>query len=649
MLIHKDALRLQEVYNIKLNDNLLMKLEDAYSNKRELLVTIAASHYGLLNGNKVVYRHNTVKNNIGTFLHPHPKPIITNHRPKESKQFGRVIAVDYKLTDFDKQFSSKYDFDNMSTSEYMNFCKDEIIPFQEKNNGYNGLGYCEVVGKIDDEEGIRKVLNGEFLRVSIGADPKKLVCSHCLQDQMIKMCDHYATKQNGIFFLAEELEYEELSFLTGKKNPADPGAKVTTIHDEEQEAITITDCVDLQMDLISAEDFFRVKLADSTKTIVCVDNICKIVNQEETMGRKAIEQKPVFNISYLDEFTKEELGEIALTDSEDAVSPLTLTDEKIGELKNSDFAIVQKGTEGTNRRFPIFDAENVQAAVKLFDKAKDLSPSEVLKAKAAIIKAAKKLGIEAVFTEAEADAEGESDNGTEGTTAIKDEAGTDTEGIERTIETLVSELQTILEGTDATKLTDEDTKVSPLTIIFSMLQSVGSSLKWAGDDLKCAVDSYLKSLGEEAINKTVADAMKDEVKTLTDSLAEAQEDIELLDEMNRDLNVQIRCSLIDEIVDTKAVLGILKDSVEDEKAKLVSYPYNILVDKVNEFRELKLNLKDGVVNNKQEIKTITDPTLTDSDNSSSDTDADTSVITDEENIPTEAELVALLIKGLRGR
>lgn len=625
MLIHQSALKLQESYSVKLNDSLLTKLEDAYKARSELLVTIAASHYGLLNGNDVIYRHNTVKHNIGTFIHPQPKPIITNHRPTQSKQFGRVIAVDYKITDFEKQFSDKHDFDAMSTAEYIQFCKDELIPFQKANKNYNGLGYCEVVGKIDDRDGIKKVLDGEFLRVSIGADPKRLVCSHCLQDQMVKMCDHYATKENGVFFLAEDLEYEELSFLTGPKRPADPGARVTTIHDSEGEHII--DTLDLGMELISAEDFFKVKLADSTKTIVCVDNICKIVNQEGTMGRKATEQKPVFNISYLDEFTAEEVGEVKLSDSIEATVALKLTDEAVGEMKNSDFAIVQKTEEGTKRRFPITDAENVKAAVALFDKAQDLTPSEVLKAKTAITKAAKKFSVETTF-EAEPTKEKIADAATEEKPEVK------------TLESVITDMQKILETADEPTLQDDE-KPSPLTMIFAMLQNVGASLKWAGDDLKGAIDAYLKSLGEEAIATTAADAMKDEVKGLTDALAEAQEEIDLLDEMNRDLNVEIRRSLIDEIVDAKGVLGILTDSVEEEKAKLVSYPYGILVDKVNEFRGLKANLKDGVVINKQEVKTVTDPTLTDSDNSNVSTEDELPKLEDEKKI-SEAELAALL-------
>jgi Ni,Fe-hydrogenase maturation factor len=70
MIFNKSALKIYEQYEIKLTDAVLGKLEDAAKNNRELLITVDASHFGMKNGNGVYYRHDTVKNNIQSFIYP---------------------------------------------------------------------------------------------------------------------------------------------------------------------------------------------------------------------------------------------------------------------------------------------------------------------------------------------------------------------------------------------------------------------------------------------------------------------------------------------------------------------------------------------------------------------------------------------------
>lgn len=633
MVFNKDVLKITEQFNIKLSENILIKLEDAVRTKKELLLTVAASHYGLLNGNGVVYRHDTVKNNIMSYVHPNPKPLIMNHRPKESKKFGRVVAADYKETSHYNIISSLKDTEGLSTLDYLNLCKDVVIPYQKKNKLYDGLGFCELTAIVDDKDGIKKVLNKEFLSVSIGANPIRLICSDCLQDQTIKLCDHYSHKNNGIFMLAEELEYEELSFVN---KPADPFGRVTRIHDgkiEEVEYELETSWLDANIDAIYADDFFNIKLNDSTKTIICVDNICKIVNREEEMAKKQDAQTPVINIQYSQEFDAEKLSALKLTDSdEQEVSELLkLTDEEIAELKDSSFAIIQKTEDGTRRRFPIVNEAQVNAANSLIDSASDLTESEVKKAKITIVKAAKKLGIE--LEDASLD-------------VLDDNNNSNTSTEKTSIDQLMDAVKAEIEAFDPTKLEDQDKKPTPIAMIFSWLQGLGSSLKWAGEDLQSSIGHYLKSLGQEVVDKGHYDSLSSQVQSLTDELTEAKEEIELLDELNRDLNVQIRKSLVDEIIDCKKVLGVLTDSVDDEKTKLVKYPYDILVSQVAEYRELKSKLNDNVLNNKkQDIISIDDPTLKDSD---CDSDDNGSVkLEDEQKELSQEELKRLFISLFR--
>lgn len=605
MLFYKDSIHLEEFYNIKLNDSLLEKLEDGVRKNQELLITIAASHYGMLNGNVVVYRHDTVRNNIGTFIHPSPKPVIENHNPKTSKKFGSIIAVDYKETSFYNKLASSHKLEDLTTLEYMNLCKDHLIPFQKDNSNYDGLGYCEVVAKLNDSEGIKKVLEKEFFSVSIGADPKKLVCSDCLQDQVISMCNHFPKKEHGIFMLAEELEYEELSFLRNKK-PADPYGKVTRIHDGKVEEFTYeleNNYLNVDMDAINIKDFF--KLADKTKTIVCMDNICKVINREEKMAKPITDKKPVFNISYTEEFSAEKLAEIKLSDSEEVKteSLLQITDEEFGNMKNSDFAIVQKTEEGTKRRFPIHNEISAIAASSLLDQAIDLSPAETLKAKAAIERVAKKLGIEVSFDKA--------DNKELTTDAIDEESvkieGTIEDGV--TLQSIVTQLKGMIESIEQSKLTDAEA-INPITTIFEMLKEV-STLEWVSESIKTKITDYLEEAGQVAFEKDIIETMTTEVASLKDELQDSQDQIDLLEDLNRDLNVLARQSLVDEIVDAKDALGLLKDSIDAEKTKLFSHPYNVLAEQVSDYRQLKAKLKDNEVNNNKDIKSIVDPTLQD--------------------------------------
>jgi hypothetical protein len=123
-------------------------------------------------------------------------------------------------------------------------------------------------------------------------------------------------------------------------------------------------------------------------------------------------------------------------------------------------------------------------------------------------------------------------------------------------------------------------------------------------------------LGKESVAKGTKDELESRVAGLSDELAEAQEEIELLDEQNRDLNFQLRTNLIDELVAAKTALGLVDaESDEEERTKLTKLPYNALCDQVADYRKLKSTIKDSTVNNTVEIKTITDPTLTDADNS----------------------------------
>ncbi len=635
MVFNKDSITFYETFDIKLSDSVLVKLEDSLRKKKEMLITIDASHYGFRNGNGTVYRHDTVQNDIHSFVSPKPRPIIQQHRPDTSEKFGRIIAADYKVTEFYDMLAKDHELEGLSTEEYITLCKDVLIPFQRKTPGFNGLGYVQVVGKLDSPRAIQKVLDGEFLTVSIGAKPIKLVCSECLTDQMDNICKHFANKTNNIFMLSESLQYEELSFV---QKPADPYGKITMIHDglvEEIKTEREDSVLNANVDVIDIQDFFSQ--VNGAKKIVCVDNICTIINQEEKVMRgKKKEDVAVTTVALCDEFSADQLSSIKLTSGEAlTVDALKLSDSEA--IADRSFAVVQKTAEGLKRRFPLTDALQVEASLRLIDQAIDLTDSEKEKAVASLEKAAKKFNV--VIEDAQEDTTGDdnqdADNaddttltdGDSSSDSVDDSAPVVTDE-PRTIEALCDELKAMIEAFEVpAALTDEEEaaltdaekaakveRPNPVAILFSMVASLGRDLKWAGDMLEGSIISYLTELGKETVAKGTKDELESKVSAMTDELAEAQEEIELLDEQNRDLNFQLRTDRIDELVCAKTALGLIDAATEaDERAKLVKLPYNVLCDQTADYRKLKNTIKDSSVNNTLDIKSIPDPTLTDAD------------------------------------
>jgi hypothetical protein len=632
MVFNRDSIKFYETFDIKLSDSVLVKLEDSIRNKKEMLITIDASHYGFRNGNGTVYRHDTVQNDIHSFVSPKPRPIIQQHRPDTSEKFGRIIAADYKLTDFYDILAKDHQLEGLSTEEYIGLCKDVLLPFQRKTPGFNGLGYVQVVGKLDSPRAIQKVLDGEFLTVSIGAKPIKLVCSECLTDQMDNICKHFANKTNDIFMLSESLQYEELSFV---QKPADPYGKITMIHDglvEEYKVEREDSCLNANVDVIDIQDFFSQ--INGGKKIVCVDNICTIINQEEKVMRgKKKEDVAVTTVALCDEFSADQLSSIKLTSGETLTADaLKLSDSEA--IADRSFAVVQKTAEGLKRRFPLTDALQVEASLRLIDQAVDLTDSEKEKAVASLEKAAKKFAV--VIEDAQEDAdpaitdEVVTDEVVDPALADADPEVTDTavEDAPKTIEALCDELKAMIEAFEMpVALTDEEEaaltdaekaakveRPNPVAILFSMVASLGRDLKWAGDMLEGSIISYLTELGKETVAKGTKDELESKVQAITDELTEATEEIELLDEQNRDLNFQLRTDRIDELVAAKTALGLVDATTEEaERAKLIKLPYNVLCDQVTDYRKLKNTIKDSSVNNTLDIKSIPDPTLTDAD------------------------------------
>jgi hypothetical protein len=406
--------------------------------------------------------------------------------------------------------------------------------------------------------------------------------------------------------LAEELQYEELSFV---EKPADKFGKITYIHDGYEFESEPTN-IEANVDIILAKDFF--KQAEGKK-IICMDNICTVLNEPEDKMRKKEGQK-VLNVSYVDEFGVEQLKDIKLSDSEDfnIEDALKLSDEVMGELTNRDFAIVQKTEEGVKRRFPIHNMENTKAAVQLINTAEDLTDSERDKAITSISKAAKKQGIEFKITDQEEEVE---------------TASTATELVDKTLEGALATIKDFIEKVEFTESEDgvvelkDSEKANPINEVFNMLVSFSGNLKWASNCLNDQINGYLVQCGREAHDKGLFDSVQEDNTKLKDSVTQLEDEVAELEEQNRELNYAIRINLVDEIISCKQKLELIDSEVEEEKKSLLKLSYENLLKQKQDFAKLTSKLQDTTLSNTQNIETIQNPTLNDGDSESDNVDS----------------------------
>jgi len=429
---------------------------------------------------------------------------------------------------------------------------------------------------------------------------------------MGKMCDHFADKSGRRFMLAESLVYSELSFVD---KPADPFGRIIKIHDGIEYSTVIekeTSFLEANVDVVTIHDFFSGINANK-KQIVCVDNICTIVNQEEEiMAKKQEGDKVILSIPLTDEFSIDKVKSINLEDSEEFDdSVFAISDEQAIELSDKEFAIVQKTSEGLKRRFPMRNEQEVKAGILFLDEASDLTDVERTKAKKSIERAAKKLNVdlEDFITNYTAKA-GEIKNPEEGIAPMGEDKPEEKEAT--TLEDALDTLKAIVSEHKEVELEDSEGSIeTPITRIFDLLKYFSAELAWAGKSLNESINGYLIEAGKEAVAKGHYDEVQGKLVSLEDELKVLIEDVELLEDQNRELNYQIRVNIVDEIMASKDILGIAEEDKEADKKVLLGLSYDALVVSANSFRKLKGKIEDSTVNNKLDIKTIDNPTLSD--------------------------------------
>jgi hypothetical protein len=204
-----------------------------------LLVHVAATHSGIVNGNRRFYRPDKMQDSVHTFLPQKtnegkvlrtPRPVLIGHN-EQGEVLGRVLEATYV------DESWRYAGDFPIVKDFIFYQKDgrkrhdlyrstdwiieNLAPLEE----YTGLGYIDLGLRITNPEAIRKVLADEYLTVSVGFKTDAAICSLCQTNWATDgKCSHKLGEiEDGkqMFLIAGQMDFQEVSFINF---PADPFA-----------------------------------------------------------------------------------------------------------------------------------------------------------------------------------------------------------------------------------------------------------------------------------------------------------------------------------------------------------------------------------------------------------------------------------------
>ena len=205
-----------------------------------LVVTVAATHAGLMTRNKAFYKPDVMRAHLETFVKPYPKPVQVHHSDHVDP-VGRVRATRYvdisntyanQLRDFTKRFGSKTFIDAAVATEKGFDQVKWVLKNLQSTNGYKGLGYGELDLHITDSDTAKKILDERYLTVSVGFSTTEAYCSECKQDWAGSEgpCEHTPGQKmedgTPMVLIPSNFLYEEVSWVN---NPADPHAQVINI------------------------------------------------------------------------------------------------------------------------------------------------------------------------------------------------------------------------------------------------------------------------------------------------------------------------------------------------------------------------------------------------------------------------------------
>jgi hypothetical protein len=276
-----------------------IKCTDESGDNPSLLVHVAASHSGYVNGNRRMYRPDYMQQDVHTFVPKgeFAKPVLIGHDEK-GQVLGRVREAKYVdeswkyATDFpilrDTIFYSR-DAKKHSLYKTVDWITDNLMPLAD----YSGLGYIDLGLQITNPEAVRKFLSEEYLTVSVGFKTDSAICSICHQDWAVDdRCEHRLGEMvdgKEMFLISGHFDYEEVSVVNF---PADPFATTLSkkkLVDSLEKIFFLGLPVQKQRDAVSSGLTMTDSLYDADINPTYEDSMANTVQFDNKAARTKIE------------------------------------------------------------------------------------------------------------------------------------------------------------------------------------------------------------------------------------------------------------------------------------------------------------------------------------------------------------------------
>lgn len=259
----------------------------------KLLVTVAATHSGVVNGNMRFYRPDMMAASIPSWT-PKGRIPLPNllHHDKHGQCVGRVmkaryvdLSADYVGVHADLKnnfFCDSRGGRRMNIYDSVDWIVENL---QDKLEDYVGLGYTELGIKVTDPDAIRRVMDGEFMGVSVGFGTDSGVCSICRTDwAKDSQCEHKIGKRYGAsgklaYLITGKHINKEISWVNF---PADVAARVLNT----KSLADIADSLEAKffwmgLPLRQQANMLHEEVLQAADSLACLDSDIELVTEEE--------------------------------------------------------------------------------------------------------------------------------------------------------------------------------------------------------------------------------------------------------------------------------------------------------------------------------------------------------------------------------
>lgn len=357
-------LQLTESINVSLADGTIVLQEGRPPSK--IKIEVEAIH-PTITKNFTYYSLDELDKGLKSWLEPYPKPVLKNH-DMMTEPLGRVRKAEIK--------------DSVLTSG-----KALVLTLE-----------------ITDPDTVKKVRDGRYLTLSIGAYAGSVRCSICGTELTQGMCEHQRGKRYEdklCYWEVRDLEFSEISFVN---NPADQNAQVIKVKESEDISVrssesiqeSVSDMEDIQKLMEELDDIEPINVDEETKDeIAILEELAKdesiiqqrIENLEEDVDELIVKVESL--IEAMDKLTKQ--IEALESNLEDIISDTSESVNKIGIKVNE----LDKAIEENNQKHKIL----TEQVFKMFSLMKSMLVTELAKLKNISLKEAKELYRNAKITD----------------------------------------------------------------------------------------------------------------------------------------------------------------------------------------------------------------------------------------------------------